>query len=107
MLFLGSVLISSVSQIILKKSANVEHQSIWQEYLNPRVIIAYGFFFGSTLLTTYAYKGVPMSLGPVLEATGYVYVAILGALILKESVSRRKIIGNLLIIAGIMIFALL
>jgi small multidrug resistance pump len=107
LIFLASVLVSSISQIILKKSANEKYESFIREYLNPRVITAYGFFFISTLMTTYAYREVPLSLGPVLEATGYVYVAILGATILKEKMSRRKIIGNALIVAGIAVFALL
>ena len=106
-LFLVSVFISSISQIILKKSAEVKYASVIREYLNPMVITAYTIFLASTLLTTFAYKGVPLSLGPVLEATGYIYVAVLGTLILKEKLSRRKIIGNVLIIAGIMVFALL
>lgn len=105
-IFLVSVLISSVSQIILKKSANVNYESVVKEYLNPFVIIAYIIFFASTLLTTFAYRGVPLSLGPVLEATGYVYVAILGTLILKERMTKKKIVGNLLIIIGILVFAL-
>lgn len=105
-LFLVSVFISSISQIILKKSAEVKYASIIREYLNPMVITAYTIFLASTLLTTFAYKEVPLSLGPVLEATGYIYVAVLGTLILKEKLSRRKIIGNVLIIAGIVIFAL-
>jgi drug/metabolite transporter (DMT)-like permease len=44
-------------------------------------------------------------MGPVLESTGYIYVGILGMLILKEKISRRKIIGNLLIVGGILIYA--
>ncbi|MDD4508522.1 MAG: EamA family transporter [Eubacteriaceae bacterium] len=105
LIFLGSVFISAISQIILKKSANGHHDSIIKEYLNAPVIIAYSFFLLSTLLTAYAYKGVPLSLGPVLEATGYVYVAVLGALVLKEKATRKKVIGNGLIIIGIIIFA--
>lgn len=105
-IFLVSVFISAISQIILKKSANVEHESLIKEYLNAPVIIAYSFFLLSTLLTAFAYKGVPLSLGPVLEATGYVYVAVLGALVLKEKATRKKVLGNALIIVGILVFAL-
>ena len=105
-IFLFSVFISSVSQIILKTSANEKYDSIIKEYLNPKVIIAYGLFFGSTLLTTLAYRQVPLSLGPVIECTGYVYVAVLGAAVLKEKFSKRKILGNILIIAGILVYAL-
>ena len=46
-----SVFVSSVSQTMLKKASMKEHNSFIQEYLNLPVILAYGMFFGSTLLT--------------------------------------------------------
>lgn len=106
LVFLISVFISSISQIILKKSTTKKYDNKLKEYLNMRVIFAYGMFFLASLLTTLAYKGVPLSLGPVLEATGYIYIAILGTLILKEKMSKKKIIGNILIIIGIIVFSL-
>lgn len=57
LVFLVSVLISSISQIILKKSAARKYDSLIKEYLNVRVIGAYAMFFLSTLLTMYAYTG--------------------------------------------------
>lgn len=104
MLFIGSVFISSASQILLKRSADVKYESKIQEYLNPRVIIAYGIFFSASLITIIAYRGVPLSLGPVLEASGYVFVTILGRIFLHEKVSRRKLLGLFLILIGIVVF---
>lgn len=105
-IFLISVFISSVSQVVLKKSAKQQHENRIKEYLNPRVIGAYGMFFLATLLTTLAYRGVPLSMGVILESTGYVYVAILGWVILKEKMNRYKVVGNVLIIAGILLFSM-
>lgn len=107
LIFLSSVFISSISQIILKKSANAEHRSFKEEYLNLPVITAYALFFASTLLTAWAYKGTALTLGTVLEATGYVWVGVLGVLVLKEKMSMRKFLGNVMIVGGILIFALL
>ena len=45
-------------------------------------------------------------MGPVLESTGYIYVGILGFIILREKLTKRIILGNIVIIAGILIFAL-
>lgn len=104
LIFLLSVFISSASQIILKKSANKKYDSRLKEYLNFPVLSAYVLFFGSSLLTVIAYKNVPLSLGPVLEATGYIWVSILGVLILKESISKNKILGMIMIIVGIVVF---
>ena len=105
-IFLISVLVSSVSQILLKISAGKTYDSKIKEYLNAPVIIAYGLFFLSTVVTVLAYKYVDLSLGPVLEATGYIWVTLLGYLILKEKVSRKKLLGLVVIIVGIVVFNL-
>lgn len=102
--FVISVFISSVSQIILKKSANLSYTKWYKEYLNLKVIMAYGMFFLSSLLTIYSYKEVPLSMGPVIEATGYFWVAILSWIFLKEKIVFKKGIGLLLIIIGVVIF---
>ena len=103
-LFIFSVVVSSVSQTMLKKSADKSHKNALREYLNPIVIIAYIFFLGSTIMTTLAYKYVPLSMGPVIEASGYFFVAILGYFFLKEKFSKRKIAGLFVILMGIVIF---
>ena len=103
-MFLFSVFISSVSQIMLKASAEKEYDSKIKEYLNLPVITAYGLFFLSTVATVFAYKYVNLSLGPVLEATGYIWVTLLGSLILKEKVGKKKIAGLAVIIVGIIVF---
>lgn len=101
--YIVSVFISSISQILLKISANKQHDSIIKEYLNPCVIIAYGIFFCSSLLTIYAYKAVPLSMGPIIESAGYIFVAFLGYVFLKEQLNKRKKLGILCILAGIAI----
>lgn len=103
LLFLGSVLIASISQIILKSSATTHHESIVKEYLNKNVIFAYILFFSSSLLTILAYQKVPLSLGPILEGTSYIYIAILGYLILKEKLNKKQILGLSFIVLGIVI----
>ena len=105
-LFLSAVFISSVSQIMLKKSANKTYENKLKEYMNPWVIIAYGLFFGATLVTVIAYKYIPLSLGPILESAGYFFVTILGMVFLKEKVGKKKALGLLIILAGIIVFNL-
>lgn len=106
-ILLVSVFISAVSQVMLKLSANREHGSAVREYMNPLVIGAYAIFVLSTLMTVYAYKEVPLSLGPVLESTSYLYVTAFGALIFKEKVTPKKLVALALIVGGICVFALL
>lgn len=100
-----SVLISAISQVMLKKSALKTYDSPVQEYLNPLVIFAYVLFVGTTLLSVIAYRGIPLSLGPVLESTAYVYVTIFGVLIFKERMTRGKFCALALIIAGIVVYS--
>ena len=103
---LVSVFIASVSQVMLKKSALKTYDSPIKEYLNPLVIFAYVLFLGTTLLSVLAYRGIPLSLGPVLEATGYIYVTLFGVFIFKERMTRGKVAALALIVAGIVIYAL-
>ena len=105
-IFVASVLISSFSQILLKKSALKKHKSTRREYLNPQVIIAYVLFFGSTLITVYAFKYVPLSMAPVLESLGYVFIGVLSFIFLKERLRIKGVVGMLLIVAGVIICSL-
>ena len=103
-LFVFSVFISSISQTMLKCSANKKHENGLKEYLNPLVITAYIIFVCSTVLTTVSYKFVPLSMGGIIEASGYFFVAILGYIFLKEKISKRKLCGLFVILAGIVVF---
>ncbi len=104
--FLVSVFISSVSQILLKKSADKIYDSKIKEYLNPLVIIAYGMFFCSMLITMYCYKFVDVSAGPIFESAGYIFVAVLGFIFLKEKFTVKKVIGMIVLMCGIALFSL-
>lgn len=106
LLFIFSVFIASVSQTILKTSAEKKYDNRLQEYLNPKVITAYGMFFLSSLITVVAYKYVPLSMGPILESSGYIFVTLLGFFVLHEKVGKKKLMGLLVILAGITIFNL-
>lgn len=101
-----SALISAVSQIMLKKSAKKQYPSKLREYLNPLVIIAYGLFVGTTLISIYALKVVPLSMSPILEASGYIFVAVLSYIFLKEKMTRKQLVGMFLILAGIVVYSL-
>ena len=104
-LLLG-VFISAISQVILKKEAISQHDSVSGEYLNFRVMFAYALFVGTTFLCIIAYKVVPLSMGPVLESTSYVWVTIFGVTIFKEKLTKRRLVALVMIICGIIIFSL-
>ena len=105
-LLLLSVLIASVSQILLKKSAMIQYDSFIKEYLNPWVIVGYGMMVLSMLVTILAYRGLEYKNGPVIESVGYLLVMFLSAIFFKERITKKKIIGNAIILLGIFVFYL-
>ncbi|MDD3244346.1 MAG: EamA family transporter [Eubacteriales bacterium] len=106
LLYLFGVIISAFSQILLKKSADVKRDKWYQEYLNWRVIAAYAIFVVATLCSVTAFRVLPLSMGPILGATEYVFIALLSWLVLKEKISVKKLIGLGIIIAGVVVFSL-
>lgn len=106
LIMVSGSLIASVSQILLKKSAQKEYPNKLREYLNPLVIIAYAMFFGTTFISMYALKVVPLSMGPILESSGYIFVAILSFVFLREKMTKRQIVGMALIVVGIVVYSL-
>ncbi|MCI7302396.1 MAG: EamA family transporter [Clostridiales Family XIII bacterium] len=105
-IFLIGVIISSFSQIVLKKAALSSHDSLIREYLNLPVIFSYLVFVIATFCSMYAYKGIPLSMGPVLESTQYFFIAILSYVFLKEQISKQKVIGISVVVIGVLIYSI-
>ena len=99
------VFVSAVSQVMLKKAALRNYNTSLGEYLNPLVIGAYILFVGATFMAIYAYKGIPLSLGPILEATSYIWITFFGVKIFGEKISKKKAMALGLIILGILVYA--
>lgn len=102
---LFGVFVSSISQVMLKKSAIRTYDTAVKEYLNPLVIVAYTLFVASTLLSVIAYRGIPLSMGPILDATGYIYVTLFGITIFHERLNMRRVVALALIVIGIAVYA--
>ena len=58
----------------------------------------------STVLTIFAYKGLEYKNGPIIESLGYILVMVLSYYFFKEKITKRKLLGNLLILLGIVVF---
>lgn len=103
LIYLITPLISAVSQLILKKAADRPDYTGVRAYLNLPVIIAYALFFGCMLLNVVALRTLELTTASVLEASSYLYVMLLSFLFLKEKITPRRLIGNLVIIVGIVL----
>ena len=102
----GAVLISAASQMLLKKGATKQYGSFLKEYLNPWVISGYALMVLSTLCVIFAYRGVAYKNGAIIESLGYLLIMILGRLFFAEKITKKKLLGNLLILAGVLVFYL-
>ncbi|MBO4997245.1 MAG: EamA family transporter [Lachnospira sp.] len=101
-----SGMLSSFSQILLKKSALKEEESIVKQYVNPYVIGGYAITATCMILMIIAFKGMPYKYGAVLESLTYLYIMILSRVFIGEKLTKKKVLGNLIIVAGVIIFSL-
>ena len=81
-----------------------EHNGLLTEYVNPYVIGGYVLTGISMLLTIFAFRGMEYKNGPIIEALGFVLVMLFGLFVFKEKLTKKKMIGTALILAGIFIY---
>lgn len=98
-----SVFLASCTQVILKKSAMNKSLSGIRYFVNPATVTAYAIFFCCCILTFYCLSHLPMITVNVLECSSYVYILCLDRIFFGKAVTVRKLAGNLLIVAGILI----
>lgn len=106
LLMVVSAAVTAFSQILLKKSANASHKGIIFEYLNPLVIISYLCYAFVLALNVFIYTKIDYRFGVVINAMSTVLVMMLSKVFLKEKITRKRIFGNLLIVAGVLVFTL-
>ena len=101
-----SAFITAFSQIILKKSANRKHKNVLFEYLNPYVVFSYVCYVGVLALNVFIYTKVDYRFGVVINSMSTVFVMLLSRVFLKEVITKKRIIGNGIIVCGILVFML-
>lgn len=101
-----AVFIASVSQILLKQSAQMEHKNIIFKFLNWRVILGYALLFGTTIINVFAYRGVELKVTPMIESTGIIWVTILAVFLLGEKPTKRTLLSIAVTVIGIIVFSL-
>lgn len=76
------------------------------EYLNLYVILAYSIYGIVTIASIYALRCIPISYASALDSLGYVFVAVLGLVFLKEKISIKKFLGLVIIMTGVIVICL-
>ena len=97
--------LSAFSQVLLKQSANKQYESSIREYLNVRVITAYAIFAFVLVSNAFAYQGIAYKYGSVIGASSYLFLMILSKLILKEKITKKVLLGNLIIMFGMLVYS--
>lgn len=99
-----SAFFSALSQILLNISAAKTYKSKIYEYMNPWVIASYGILFCVLITNIYCMRYVSLKNAHALVASTYAFVLILSSIFLKEKITKKKVIGNIILIAGIIVF---
>lgn len=107
LIYLLTPFAAAISQLVLKKAAMNPRYTGLRYYLNTPVLVGYALLFGCMLLNIVALQTLELSVAGVLEAAGYLYVMVLSHFFLQEKITPRKLAGNALIIAGIVLTLIL
>lgn len=102
-LAIAAVIISSASQVLLKKKASKAPKNFIMKFLNGPVILSYILLFGSMALNSLALRQMDMAVLPCITATSFLWIMVLSAIFLGEKPTKRKVIGVLMILAGVMV----
>lgn len=105
-LLFSCTLFSAISQLLLKRSADMEHENWIREYVNWRVITAYTIYAAVLILNIWAFTKVDLKYGAVIDTFTYVFVMLLSMTFLHEHIPKGRIIGNIIIMAGVLIYTL-
>lgn len=99
------IIINGIAQVMLKRGARSDGTFL-SAYLNRSTITGYALFLAVVVLSTFALLGMELKMLYAIASLNYAMVLLLSWLILKESLTRNKVIGAGLIVAGIILFNL-
>lgn len=101
------VLLTACAQLLIKIGANkYGGNGFLSTYLNFPTILAFFLFFITTVLNTFAYRTVPLKASVAVLPANFVAVGILSFLVLKERLTKKQLVGVIIILTGIMLYAL-
>ena len=97
---------ASIGHICFKKFA-LKGKIILPAMLVDRHLVAGTTLFGaSVILSIIALKFIDFSAFYSFTALNYLFISVLSKIYLKERIDKKKIIGNLIIILGILVYNL-
>lgn len=107
LLVLVSALLGVVSQMMLKKSAQVGYTIWWREYLNGWVVGGYTLMVFSLLVNLLAiHLGVLAQEVSIIECINYLLIPVAAWLFFKEPITKKRFVAIVLIMLGAVVFFL-
>lgn len=98
-----SVVIASIGQVVMK-SAVMKGDSWLHSVTHIRTLSSFGLYIVSTAFGVYSLQLVPLKIYVACAASSFIIVVVLSAICLRESISRRRLMGCLVIVAGVIVF---
>lgn len=104
---LVAVVMTALGQVLLKLGARRGRPGRpLSIYLNPFTISGYGLMFLVTLLNVYALKVLPLKIFVILLPMIFLLVALVSVLALRERMTKRQVLGSIVILIGIAVYYL-
>lgn len=104
LILIFNCIISAYSQILLKKAARREYSTFVFQYLNMYVISSYLLFFLVIIINVFLLRYLPISIvNPIAEVLPIILSFVSGIIFFEEKLSKVKILGITVIIAGLFI----
>ena len=103
-LALAAVLLTGVGQVLLKTGAR--KRGIVEMYTNPATLAGYGLFLVATMCSIYALQVMELKTLYALTSITPLIVMVLSILVLKETITKNKVIAIGLIFCGLLVFNL-
>lgn len=108
LLALVVVVFTSIGHLLLKIAATrvTESNGRARMITHPLSLLAYGVFAFVAFLSIFAMKGMEMKSFFALNSLTYIVIPVIGFLVLKETLTRNKVIGVVFITLGVLLFYL-
>lgn len=106
LLTLVVVLFTSIGHLLLKIASTRVTGTGGKLYTHPISLVAYAIFAGVAFLSIYAMKGLDLKVFFALNSLTYICIPLLAYVVLRESFTRNKIIGVVIISLGVILFNL-
>jgi multidrug transporter EmrE-like cation transporter len=99
LVFLASI-VGSFGAVFLKLGALRLSKSVWS-FVNSRLILGVGLYLGSSVIYALGVRGGELSVLYPIVSLGYVFTLVWSKLFFDEPITRYKVAGLGLILAGV------